>query len=624
MSEAATLDPTRLVIAAIIGLALLLVLIIKFKVHAMISILLGAITIGVVAGMPLTEIVTAVNDGISNTLKGIALLVGLGSMFGAILEASGGAQTLAVTMVKKFGDEKAAWALGVTGLIIAMPVFFDAGLIILIPLAFSLAKRTKRSTLFYAIPLLAGLAVGHAFIPPTPGPVLVATMLNVDLGWVILVGIACGTVAMIIAGPVWGSICGKKYMVPVPEHVASQEDIDESKLPKFSTIVLIIAIPLVLIIFKSLAGVIPAMAPVAPVFTFLGEPFVALLIATIVAMLVLGKRHGYSMEELEKIMTKSLEPTGLILLVTACGGVLRYVLQYSGLGDLIGNAVASANLPIVLVAFIVAALVRICVGSATVAMTMAAGIIAAMPGISELPPLYLACVVAAVAGGSTVCSHFNDSGFWLVRSLVGVDEKTNLKTWTIMETKKYGTIVSYDLNYRPSMWSAIGGQAKAQEVNKEIAKYVDVMIGNEEDFTACLGFEIEGNDANLKELNLDGYKKMINEAAKAYPNFKAVATTLRTVKTATVNDWSAICWADGEVYKAKDYNGLEIMDRVGGGDSFASGLIYGLMTTEDAETAVNYGAAHGALAMTTPGDTTMVSVNEVEAIMGGAGARVQR
>ena len=194
----------------------------------------------------------------------------------------------------------------------------------------------------------------------------------------------------------------------------------------------------------------------------------------------------------------------------------------------------------------------------------------------------------------------------------------------IKTAKKYGTIVSYDLNYRPSMWSAIGGQAKAQEVNKEIAEYVDVMIGNEEDFTACLGFEIEGNDENLKELNLDGYRKMINEAAAAYPNFKAVATTLRTVKTATVNDWSAICWADGEIYKAKDYKELEILDRVGGGDSFASGLIYGLMTTGDAETAVNYGAAHGALAMTTPGDTTMASRKEVEAIMGGAGARVQR
>lgn len=434
MSEVMVLNPTRLVIAALVGLTLLLILIIKFKIHAMISILIGAIAIGIAAGMPFSEIVLAVNDGIGNTLKGIALLVGLGSMFGEILEASGGAQTLAVTMVKKFGDEKAAWALGLTGLVIAMPVFFDAGLIILIPLAFSLAKRTKRSTLFYAIPLLAGLAVGHAFIPPTPGPVLVATMLGVDLGWVILVGIACGTVAMIVAGPVWGSICGKKYMIPVPEHIANQEDFDESKLPKFSTIVLIILIPLVLIILKSLTGVVPAMGPVSSIITFLGEPFVALLIATVVAMFVLGTKHGYSLEELEKIMTKSLGPTGLILLVTACGGVLRYILQYSGLGDLIGNTVSSVNMPIVIVAFIVAALVRICVGSATVAMTMAAGIIAAMPGISDLSPLYLACTVAAVAGGSTVCSHFNDSGFWLVKSLVGVDEKTNLKTWTVMET----------------------------------------------------------------------------------------------------------------------------------------------------------------------------------------------
>ncbi len=190
--------------------------------------------------------------------------------------------------------------------------------------------------------------------------------------------------------------------------------------------------------------------------------------------------------------------------------------------------------------------------------------------------------------------------------------------------KKYGTVVSYDLNYRPSMWSAIGGQAKAQEVNREVAKYVDVMIGNEEDFTACLGLKVEGNDSELKELNLEGYKKMIGEAAAIYPNFKAVATTLRTVRTATVNDWKAICWADGEVYMSREYNGLEILDRVGGGDSFASGLIYGLMTTGDPEAAVNYGAAHGALAMTTPGDTSMASKAEVEAIMGGAGARVKR
>lgn len=194
----------------------------------------------------------------------------------------------------------------------------------------------------------------------------------------------------------------------------------------------------------------------------------------------------------------------------------------------------------------------------------------------------------------------------------------------IRTAKKYGVVISYDLNYRPSMWSAIGGQDKARKVNKEIARYVDVMIGNEEDFTACLGFEIEGNDTDLKKLNLNGYKKMIQHAAQVYPNFQVVATTLREVKTATVNDWSAICWADGEIFKARDYKGLEIMDRVGGGDSFASGLIYGLMTTGSAETAVNYGAAHGALAMTTPGDTTMAGKKEVEAVMGGAGARVQR
>lgn len=194
----------------------------------------------------------------------------------------------------------------------------------------------------------------------------------------------------------------------------------------------------------------------------------------------------------------------------------------------------------------------------------------------------------------------------------------------IETAKKYGTVVSYDLNYRPSMWSAIGGIEKAQEVNKKIAGYVDVMIGNEEDFTACLGLQIEGNDAGLKKLNIEGYEKMINEAARIYPNFKAVATTMRTVKSASINDWKAICWYNHKVYKSAEYKSLEIYDRVGGGDSFASGLIYGLMTSGDPQKAVNYGAAHGALAMTTPGDTTMASLKEVENVMNGGGARVKR
>jgi 2-dehydro-3-deoxygluconokinase len=190
--------------------------------------------------------------------------------------------------------------------------------------------------------------------------------------------------------------------------------------------------------------------------------------------------------------------------------------------------------------------------------------------------------------------------------------------------KKYGTIISYDLNYRPSLWKAIGGKAKAQQVNREIAKYVDVMIGNEEDFTACLGFEVKGIDKNLSNLKVESFKMMIEEVLTIYPHFKAIATTLRGVKTATINDWGAISWIDGRFYQATFRPGLEILDRVGGGDSFASGFIYGLMILGDPQKAVDYGAAHGALAMTTAGDTTMATLAEVEKIVGGGGARVDR
>jgi 2-dehydro-3-deoxygluconokinase len=194
----------------------------------------------------------------------------------------------------------------------------------------------------------------------------------------------------------------------------------------------------------------------------------------------------------------------------------------------------------------------------------------------------------------------------------------------MVAARRHGTIISYDLNYRPSLWQDIGGKEKAQEVNRRLAQYVDVMIGNEEDFTACLGFEVEGVDENLSSLDVTKFKQMINTAVETFPNFKVTGTTLRTVKTAGINDWGAICWADGGFYEAPLRENLEILDRVGGGDSFASGLIYGFMTTGDPQKAVNYGAAHGALAMTTPGDTSMATVKEVEKIMGGGSARVVR
>jgi 2-dehydro-3-deoxygluconokinase len=234
--------------------------------------------------------------------------------------------------------------------------------------------------------------------------------------------------------------------------------------------------------------------------------------------------------------------------------------------------------------------------------------------------------------------NFTERGFG-VRGAVGVPDRGNTaasiygalseSTAEVIEeavqtAKKYGTIVSYDLNYRPSLWQTIGGHAKAQEVNRGIAKYVDVMIGNEEDFTACLGFEVEGVDENISKIEIDAFKRMIETAVADFPNFKVTATTLRAVKSATVNDWSAICWADGNFYESQKRPEMEIFDRVGGGDSFASGLIYGLMHTGDPQVAVEYGAAHGALAMTTPGDTSMVTVKDVEKLASGGGARVVR
>ena len=204
------------------------------------------------------------------------------------------------------------------------------------------------------------------------------------------------------------------------------------------------------------------------------------------------------------------------------------------------------------------------------------------------------------------------------------DSTPQLVIECVKKAKQHGTIVSYDLNYRPSLWKSIGGQKRAQEVNREIAKYVDVMIGNEEDFTACLGFQVEGADEHLLHIDVTGFKKMIETALKEFPNFKATATTLRAAKTATLNDWSAIAWMGGKFYESRKYPDLEILDRVGGGDSFASGFIYGLMTSGDAQMALDYGAAHGALAMTTPGDTSMADKAEVEKLMKGGGARVQR
>ncbi|MBD9304034.1 MAG: gluconate permease [Lachnospira sp.] len=426
-------EPTRLLIAAAVGIIVLLLLIIKFKLHPVISMMIAAIIIGVGAGMPLTMISSTVEKGVGKTLQGIALLVGLGSMFGGILEVSGGAQRIAQTLIDKLGHKKAGVALGITGLVIGTTVFFEAGVVVLIPLAFSVAKQTKKSTLYYAIPLLAGLASGYAFVPPSAGSVLVADSLGVNLGVMIMVGVPTALICMVVAGVIWGRFIGDKVFTKLPVNVQEIKE-DSKELPPFGLVLGVILIPLVLILISTISKYLPIPANVQNVLSFIGKPFLALTIATLAAMYFLGIRRGYTGEQLKKILDHSLRPVGMILLVIASGGVIRWMLQDSGLGEIIGPALEKSGMPLIIVAFLIALLVRASVGSSMVAMTMASGIMATMPAVMATSMLYRAAMCCAICGGATALSHVNDAGFWLVGTFLEIDEKTTLKSWTVMET----------------------------------------------------------------------------------------------------------------------------------------------------------------------------------------------
>ena len=298
---------------------------------------------------------------------------------------------------------------------------------------FSVAKQTERSTLFYAIPLLSGLASGYAFVPPSAGSVLVANSLNVNFGTMMMVGIPTAIAAMIVSGIIWGRFIGTKIFTKLPVNVQEIKD-DEKELPPFGLVLGVILIPLILILVSTISGYMPVPDTLKNILGFLGEPFVALTIATLAAMYFLGIRRGYSKEQLKKVLDHSLRPVGMILLVIASGGVIRWMLQDSGLGNIIGPAVEKSCLPLILVAFLIALLVRVSVGSSIVAMTMASGIMATMPSVMGMSMLYRAAMCCAICGGATALSHVNDAGFWLVGTFLEIDEKTTLKSWTIMET----------------------------------------------------------------------------------------------------------------------------------------------------------------------------------------------
>ncbi|HRT28864.1 MAG TPA: gluconate:H+ symporter [Kiritimatiellia bacterium] len=430
-------SPAYLAVVVAVAVAVLLLLIIKLKQQPFVSLLLVSMGTALAAGMSPEAVMDSIEKGMGNTLGFIAVVVGLGAMFGQLLEVSGGAERLTLSLLRVFGRERAPWAMAIAGFLVAIPVFFDVGFIILVPLVYTLARETRRSLLLYGIPLLAGLAVTHAFVPPTPGPIAVAQLVGADLGRVIFFGSLIGMPCAILAGPLFGSWISRRIHAEVPAYMVGDQKPEiraEEDLPSFGMVFGILLLPLVLILINTVTGALltgPEYVSLRRVCAFIGHPFFALLAATLIAFTALGTRRGLSREKVNEIATSSLAPAGLIILVTGAGGVFKQVLVDSGAGKALAEAMAGVGLHPIWAAFLIALLVRAVAGSATVAMLTAGGIIAPL---LEGAPVEPALIVIAIASGATAVSHVNDSGFWLVNRYFGLSVKDTLKSWTVMES----------------------------------------------------------------------------------------------------------------------------------------------------------------------------------------------
>lgn len=419
--------------ALILGILLLVTLILYFKLNAFISLLIASIITGLLAGLDAIEIMHTVQKGMGSTLGFVATVVGLGAIFGGILEQSGGAQSITNMLLNKLGKDRAPLAMMLAGFIVAIPVFFDVAFIILIPVLYALQRNSGKSLLIYAIPLLAGLAITHAFIPPTPGPVAVANIINVDLGAVISIGFIVGLPTALICGLWFGKKIGNKIFIKAPD--TSATTIKSKNLPSASLIATIIMVPIILILSKTAIDselIQIKQSFIKEALLLIGHPFVALIIANLLAWYGLGIKRGYAKEEMMRISNASFSTAGSIILLTGAGGVYKQILVDTEIGLQLANIMKDWGIPIILFAFIAAALVRLLQGSSTVAMITAAGLVAPLLTNYEGSSYQLACIVIAIASGASIFSHVNDSGFWLVGQYLGIDERTTFKSWSLM------------------------------------------------------------------------------------------------------------------------------------------------------------------------------------------------
>ncbi len=431
--------PVLLTIAAL-AVVVLLILIMRFRLHAFVSLVLVSLLTALAAGVPYAKVVPTLMEGFGGTLASVALLVGFGAMIGRMLEVSGGAQVLADRLINKFGADRAPLALGIASLMFGFPIFFDAGLVVMLPIIFSVALRFGGSVLLYALPAAGAFAVMHAFVPPHPGPVAAGDLLGADIGLLLIVGLILALPTWFLGSYLFGLWSGKRIQLPVPELLGvDASDAARGPAPEFSRVLTILLLPLVLIFLNTglntlaTMGVIDGEAVWVTFLRLIGQTPVALLITVIASIFLLGQ--GRSLADIERIMDRALAPICAIILVTGAGGMFGGVLRATGIGQALAGSLDAIGMPLIVAAFVISTALRVAQGSATVALTTTAGLIAptvaATTGLSEFDRCFL---VIAIASGATVLSHFNDSGFWLVGRFLNMDEKTTLRTWTVMET----------------------------------------------------------------------------------------------------------------------------------------------------------------------------------------------
>lgn len=448
--------PGLLTVAAL-GIVLLLVLIIKLRLQPFVALLAVSIAVGLGAGLSVTELfgtvqnsaaVSLIQTGMGGILGQVAIIIGLGTMLGAILEVSGGAEVLSARLLNVFGEKRAPLAMGLTGLIFGIPVFFDIGIFVLAPLVYAAAKRGGKSMLLYALPLLGALSMTHAFLPPHPGPVAAAALFHVQLGWMIVMGAACGIPA-VLATWVYATWIGKRIFIPLPQDmvdaaaeakdVVVQEQreagVRTSEDPvSLGTVLTIIGTPLLLILLATFSSVAMDPGTLRSVLEFFGDPSVALTIALLLAYWLLGIRRGWSRKSLERVSTASLKPIGNILLVVGAGGVFGAVLKGSGVAGALATTFHNVGLPVIVLAYLLSLVLRVAQGSATVAIVTTAGIVQPVLAHSHFSQAHLALVIMAVSAGSIFASHVNDGGFWMVSKYFGISERDTLKSWTVLES----------------------------------------------------------------------------------------------------------------------------------------------------------------------------------------------